>query len=103
MTASMKEQRRMLHKLTPTECMSSSSRAKHYIWDHTLDGPWAGIAQSVQAGDGIPVGSRVSAPDQTGPGGHTQPRTKWIKRPWRGVDHPHPSSAKVKERVGLNI
>jgi hypothetical protein len=45
MTASMKEQRRLLHN-SPTVCMNSST-AKHYIWDHTLYGPWAGIAQSV--------------------------------------------------------
>lgn len=47
MTASMEEYRRMLRKLTPTECMSCSSRAKHYKWDHTLYGPWVGIVQSV--------------------------------------------------------
>jgi hypothetical protein len=38
MTASVKELRRMLHKVTPTECMNSC-RLKHYIRDHTLYGP----------------------------------------------------------------
>jgi len=46
-------------------------------------------------------------PVQTGPGVHpafctmgtgSLPGIKW---PWRGVDHPTPSSAEVKERVEL--
>jgi len=27
----------------------------------------------------------------------------WVKRPGRGVDHPHPSRAQVKERVGVYL
>jgi hypothetical protein len=51
-------------------------------------------------------GARYSAPVQTGPGAHPAPYTMSIgsfpevKRPKRGVDYP-PSSAEVKERVGL--
>ena len=50
---------------------------------------------------------RFSAPVQTGPGAHPAsykvgtgcfPEVKW---PLRGVDHPPPSSAKVKESVEL--
>jgi hypothetical protein len=49
-------------------------------------------------------GARFSAP-QTGPGGYPAFYTMGtgsfpgLKRPGRGVDHPPPSSAKVKERV----
>jgi len=55
------------------------------------------------------VGKRFSAPVQIGPGVHPAsyikgaeffPRVKW---PGRGVDHPPPSSAEVKERVELYI
>jgi hypothetical protein len=35
--------------------------------------------------------------------GSTQPPVQWVKRPVRGVDHPPPSSAEVKERVELYI
>ena len=52
-------------------------------------------------------GARFSAPVQTGPGTHPASCTlgtvsfSWVKRPGRGVDHPPPSSADVKERVDL--
>jgi hypothetical protein len=93
----------MLHELTPTECMSSS-RDKHYIWDHIWAVGWdsvVGIATRYGLdGRGIESrwGARVSAPDQTGPGGPTQPPTQWIKRPRRGVDHrPHLAPRLKKE------
>ena len=44
---------------------------------------------------------------QTGPGAHPASYTMGtgsfpgVKRPGRGADHPHPSSAEVKERVKL--
>jgi hypothetical protein len=56
-------------------------------------------------GDRIPVGARFSAPIQTGPGVHPASYTMGtgsfpeLKRQGRGVDHPPPSSAEVKERV----
>jgi len=55
------------------------------------------------------VGMRFSAPVQTGPGAFPAsctigtgsfPGVKW---PGRGVDHPPPSSAEVKERVELYL
>ena len=52
-------------------------------------------------------GARFYAPVQTGPGTHAAFCTMgtWsfpgVKRPGRGVDHPPPSSAEVKERVEL--
>jgi hypothetical protein len=55
------------------------------------------------------VGARISAPVQTGPGAYPAsctmgtgsfPEVKW---PGRGVDHPPPSSAEVKERVELYL
>ena len=69
-----------------------------------------GCCDSLRAGwseDRIPAGVRFSAPVQTGPGAHSASYTKGtlsfpvVKRPGRGVDHPPPSSADVKERVEL--
>ena len=71
-----------------------------------------GIATTLQAGrsgDRIPVGARFSAPTHTGPGAHPAPCTistgsfPGVNRPGRGVDHPPPSSAEVKERVELYL
>jgi hypothetical protein len=62
-----------------------------------LDGP--GIESQLEA--------RFSAPVQTGPGAHPASYTMGtgsllgVKRLGRGVNHPPPSSAKVKERVEL--
>jgi len=55
------------------------------------------------------VGARFSAPVQTGPGAHPASYTMGtgsfpvVKRPGRGVDHPPPSIAEVKERVELYL
>jgi len=55
------------------------------------------------------VGARISAPVQNGPEAHPASYTlgtgsfPGVKRPGRGVDHPLPSSAKVKERVELYL
>jgi hypothetical protein len=60
-----------------------------------------------RSGDRIPVEARFSAPAQTGPGAHPASCTMGtgsfpgVKRPGRGIDHPPPSSAEVKERVEL--
>jgi len=57
----------------------------------------------------IPVGERISAPVQTGPGAHPASCTldtgsfPGVKRPGRGVDHPPPSSAEDEGRVELYI
>jgi len=59
--------------------------------------------------DRIPVGARLSAPIETGPGAHPAsyamgngsfPRVKQLEY---GVDHPLLSSTKVKERVELYL
>ena len=53
--------------------------------------------------------ARFSVPVQTGPGAQPASYTmgtgsfRGVKRPGRGVDHPPPYSAKVKERVELYI
>jgi len=53
------------------------------------------------------VGARFSAPVQTGTGAHPASYKMGtgsfmgVKRLGRGVDHPPPSSAEVKERVEL--
>jgi hypothetical protein len=55
------------------------------------------------------VRARFSAPVQTGPGAYPAFYTmgtgsfSGVKRPGRGVDHPPPSSAEVKERVKLYL
>jgi len=55
------------------------------------------------------VEARFSAPVQTGPGAHPASYSMGTgslpggKRPGRGVDHPPPSSAEVKERVELYL
>jgi hypothetical protein len=62
-----------------------------------------------RSGDRIPVGARISAPVQTGPGAYPASYTTGagslpgVKRPGRGVDHPPTSSAEVKERVQLHF
>ena len=54
-------------------------------------------------------GPRFSAPVQTGPGAHPASHTTGtgsfpgVKRPGRGVDHPPPSSAEVKERIAIPL
>jgi hypothetical protein len=74
----------------------------------------AGIAYSVSLGAGglgdrIPVGERFSSTVQTGPGAHPASYTmgtrsfQGVKISWRGVDHPPPFRAEVKERVELYI
>jgi len=72
---------------------------------------WAGIAQSVSRRSGvrIPVGTKFSAPVQTGPGAHPASYTMGtgsfpaVKRPGLRFDHPPPSSAQVKGRVALYL
>jgi hypothetical protein len=76
---------------------------------------WAAIAQysdslrAGRSGDRIPVGARFSVAVQIGPGSHPASYTmgagsfSGVKRPGRGVDHPPPSSAEVKERVELYL
>jgi hypothetical protein len=72
---------------------SSVGIATHY----RLDGP--GIESR--------WGARFFAPTQTGPGAHPASYTMGtgsfpgVNQPGRGVDHPPPSSAEVKERVEL--
>jgi hypothetical protein len=54
-----------------------------------------------RSGDRMPVGARFYAHVQTGPGTHPASCTMGtgsfpgLKRPGRGADHPHPSSAEV--------
>ena len=60
--------------------------------------------------DRIPAGERYSAPVQTGSGAYpasctmgTGSLSRRVKRPVRGVDHPPPPSAEIKERVELYL
>jgi len=57
------------------------------------------------------LGAKFSPPVQTSPGAHSASHTMGIgscrgggiKRLGRGVDHPSPSRAQVKEKVELNL
>ena len=69
-------------------------------------------SDSLRAGrswDRIPAGARFSVPVQTGPRAHPASCTVGtgsypeVERSGRGVDHPPPSSAEVKERVELYL
>jgi hypothetical protein len=60
------------------------------------------VGRAGRSGDRIPVGTRLSAPVQTGPGAHPASCAMGtgsfpgVKRPGRGVDHPPSSSKKGK-------
>jgi len=55
------------------------------------------------------VGARFSAPLQIGPGDHPASYTRGtgsfpgMKRPGHAIDHPFPSSTKVKEKMELYL
>jgi len=51
----------------------------------------------------MPVRARFSAPVQTGPEAYPASYTVRVKRPGRGVDHPSPHRAEVKEGVELYL
>ena len=85
----------------PTNMVSFRYIMINVGWDKTV-----GIGRSR---DRIPAGARFSAPIQTGPGALPASNTigtgsfPRVKRPRRGVDHPTPSSAEVKERIKLYL
>jgi hypothetical protein len=62
-----------------------------------------------RSGDRVPVGERFSTPIEAGPGVHPGSYTmgtgsfRTVKRLGRGVDHPTPSKAEVKETADLYI
>jgi hypothetical protein len=73
---------------------------------------WAWYSISLLAGrsgDRIPMGTRLCALVQTGPGAHSASYTtgagslSGVKWPGRGVDHSLPSSAEVKVSVELDL
>ena len=65
------------------------------------------LLRAGRSGKRIPVGARFSAPVQTSPWAHSAFCTvgtgslSGLTRPGRGVKHPPPFSAEVKERVDL--
>jgi hypothetical protein len=67
------------------------------LWTHGRPGDW------------IPAGKRYSTSAQTDPGAHPASYTMGtgsfsvVNRPERGVDHPPPYRAKVKEKVELYL
>jgi hypothetical protein len=62
-----------------------------------------------RSGDRISCGGRFSAPGKTGPGANPASCTMGtgsvpgVKRPGRGVHHPPPSNAEVKQRTELYV
>ena len=83
-----------------------------FLPNTTEPGELSRYNDSLRAGrsaDRIPVGARFSAPVQTGSEAHPASYAMGtgsfpgVKRPGRGVDHPPPSSAEVKERVQLYL
>ena len=75
-------------------------------------GSSVGISTTLRAGrsgDRFLVGARFSAPVRTIPEAHPASYTMGtrsfpgVKRPGLGIDHPHPSSAEVKERLELYL
>jgi len=77
--------------------------------NRTLYSTGATALRTGRSGDRIPVGARISAPVQPGPGAYPASYTmgtgsfQGIERPGRGADHPSPSSAEVEGRVELYI
>ena len=107
---------------SPSISMDSSVSPKDEIWflrvcHHISNavyharslGRYGYSLQTGRSGDRIPVGARFSTPVQTGPGDHPASCTvgtglfHGIKRPGRGVIHPTPSGAEVKETVELYL
>ena len=84
--------------------LSSVSQVAGMVFSQCSDLLWAGWSR-----DRIPVGARFSAPLQTSPGAHPASYAMGtgsflgVKQPGCGIDHPHPSSAKVKKRVELYL
>ena len=87
----------------------SNSKALHW------PGYCSRYSDSLRAGrfgNRMPVGARLSAPIQTGPGTHPAPCTrgsgslsgkKGVMKSGLGVVHPFPSSAEIKERLELQL
>jgi hypothetical protein len=71
---------------------------------------YSSLLQAGWSRDQIPIGARFSAPIHTIPGTHQACYTldtgsffPGVKQPGHGIDNPPPSSAEVKERVGLYL
>jgi hypothetical protein len=93
-----------------TDCICAEKFVtKNVVRLHFLSSRYSDSLRAGRSGDRTPVGARFSAPDQTGPGAYQVSSTmgtgsfQGVKRPGRGVDHPPPSSAEVKERVELYL
>ena len=98
--------------LLGTDRVFCEVRNKSCVWCRRGPGYLRRYSDSLRAGrsgDRIPVGGRYSPPIQTIPGAHTDSYTigtgsfPEVKRPGRGIEHPPPSSAEVKERVVLYL
>jgi hypothetical protein len=92
--------------------MTPRPRKKNYLFWDGGPGERSRYSESLRAGrsgDRIPVGARFFVPVQTGPGVHPTSCAmgngsfSGVKRPVRGVVHPSPFSAEVKESRAMSV
>jgi hypothetical protein len=79
---------------------------KYDVWELAgMISRYSNLLRTGRFGDRIPVEARFFASVQTGPGAHPSSCAmctrsfQGVNRTQRGVNHPPPSSTKVKERV----
>ena len=101
------QQYRRVYSDIPTACRELQLIANYPVCGSGLLSRYSDSLWARRFGARIPVGARFSAPVQTRAGAQASSCTvgtgslTGLKRPWRGVYHPLPSSAEVKERVEL--
>ena len=100
--------------LSQNYTVHSNGRIQSYMQLYLYAGPgerswYSESLRDWRSGDRIPVGPRFYAPVDTVPVAHPVSLTMAtgsfprVRRPGRGANHPHPSSAEVKERVELSL
>ena len=94
----------------PQVRVSQDQLKVNLLWNiNTTPGLHSDSLRTGWSRDRIPVEARFSTSVQTKPGTHPASckmgtgSFQEVKRPGRGFDHPLPNSAKVEERVGLNL
>jgi hypothetical protein len=97
------------HKVSK-KCLQGVNFSQLILTENTeINSRYNDLLRTARIGNRIPVGTRYSAPVQTGLETHHVSFTtgtesfSGVKRPRCGVNYPHPSSAEVKERVELYL